>query len=256
MSEEKTGSSMFRGLLRRVQRGKSGAHALSDDHELWNSYEDLTKSSREVAEHSQKITSQLVRKRALLDGIFDRLRSAKERSGDVALNVSGLVAILDRLSVLALNTGLEGARVGEGAGLALIRVADECKGHVDRGVEQADELKSTLEKQSADLTHLGEDLERARQEVQTLIADAARIGTSASRTESLLDDMKDRLRKSTGMDSDTLKSLSEATEHARALVSALGTLSGKVPEGLLAATLRPVAEPLLRLLATEEGDDE
>ena len=43
-----------------------------------------------------------------------------------------------------------------------------------------------------------------------------------------------------------------ATEHARELVSALGTLSGKVPHALIEGALRPVLEPLQRLLENDE----
>jgi hypothetical protein len=60
------------------------------------------------------------------------------------------------------------------------------------------------------------------------------------------------MRKTTGSDPETARAVAEATEHARALVSALGALSGKVPRGIVVGALRPMLDPLARLL---EGDD-
>jgi methyl-accepting chemotaxis protein len=254
MSDEKSGS-MIRGLLRRVQRAKSN-HTLADDHELWNSYEELTKSSHEVAEGAQRLTSQLVRERATIDALVEKFRNAKEHSTTMARGVDSLRATLDRLAIISLNAGLEGIRSSDGNGSALVRIADECKLHTEKGLDDLKALAKTLTSHDDELSATAEAADRARLDLQQIVADAAKIGTAIGRSEQVLDELRERLRKSTGMDSDTLHALAEATEHARALVSALGTLSGRVPEGLLQATLRPVVEPLLKLLANNSDDEE
>jgi hypothetical protein len=69
-------------------------------------------------------------------------------------------------------------------------------------------------------------------------------------------DIGERVKKTTGSDPETVRAISEASERARALVTSMSTLSGKVPRALLAAAMRPALEPLARLLAEEGPDDD
>jgi hypothetical protein len=78
-------------------------------------------------------------------------------------------------------------------------------------------------------------------------------GASAYAAPALVD-IADRLRKTTGSDPETARAIGEATDHARALVAALGTLSGKVPQALVVSALRPVLEPLSRMLDGEDDE--
>jgi hypothetical protein len=74
----------------------------------------------------------------------------------------------------------------------------------------------------------------------------------------VLVEMSDGLRRTTERDPETVMAVAEAAEHARALVSALGSLSGRVPRALLVSALRPMLEPLAGVLAEDEaaGDEE
>ena len=84
--------------------------------------------------------------------------------------------------------------------------------------------------------------------------EAGRLAASCSDAESALVDIGEKLRKATGSDPETARAISQAAEHARALVTALTQISGKAPRGLVVGTLRPMLEPLVRLLDSE-GDD-
>jgi hypothetical protein len=53
-----------------------------------------------------------------------------------------------------------------------------------------------------------------------------------------------------------VRAVAEATEHARALVSTLSAMSGKVPRALLVGALSPVLAPLTRMLGDDEPEDE
>jgi hypothetical protein len=64
--------------------------------------------------------------------------------------------------------------------------------------------------------------------------------------------MGERVKKTTGSDPEAVRALAEASERARALVTALASLSGKVPRALLVGALRPVLEPVARLLVEED----
>jgi len=97
-------------------------------------------------------------------------------------------------------------------------------------------------------------LDRAREAFAEVAQEAAKVGGASADAERALVEIGERLEKTTGSDPETARAIAEAAEHARALVSALTTLSGKVPQSLVLAALRPVLEPLARLL--EGGDEE
>ena len=99
----------------------------------------------------------------------------------------------------------------------------------------------------------GGALDRAREASAEVAQEAAKVGGASADAERALAEMSDRLKNTTGSDPETARAISDAAEHARALVSALGSLSGKAPQALVVTALRPVLEPLLRLL---DGDDE
>jgi hypothetical protein len=86
--------------------------------------------------------------------------------------------------------------------------------------------------------------------------DSARAAGAASDAESALVDVGERVKKATGSDPETVRAVAEASERARALVTSLGALSGKVPRALLVGTLGPVLAPLARLLTDEEPEED
>ena len=78
--------------------------------------------------------------------------------------------------------------------------------------------------------------------------DSARAAGAASDAEAALVDIGERVKKATGSDPETVRAIAEASERARALVTSLSALSGKVPRTLLVGALGPVLAPLARLL--------
>jgi hypothetical protein len=105
----------------------------------------------------------------------------------------------------------------------------------------------------SELLQVHASLDRSREASAEVAQEAARVGGAAADAERALAEMGDRLRQATGSDPETARTLAEATEYARCLVGALTTLSGKVPQNVVVAALRPALEPLQRLLG---GDDD
>ena len=70
--------------------------------------------------------------------------------------------------------------------------------------------------------------------VAEVTQDSARAAGAASDAEAALVDIGERVKKATGSDPETVRAIAEASERARALVTSLSALSGKVPRGLLA----------------------
>jgi methyl-accepting chemotaxis protein len=245
---------LFR-LLRRGARASAGStRSAADESQLWSAHERASTAVRDSGEAAQRIASQIAKQRGTVDALADRARAVSARANDLSASFGRITDAFARLELVALNAGLEGARLGEGAGgQGLALVADEVRGQSNRGAEASRELATSLSEIGSELLQVHGSLDRAREASAEVAQEAARVGGASADAERALAEMGDSLKKATGSDPETARAIADATEHARALVSALGTLSGKVPQAIVLSAMRPVLEPLARLL---EGDEE
>jgi len=242
---------LFR-LLRRGTREGTGRSAVEES-ALWAAQQRASTAVRDAGEGAQRIASHVAKQRGTVDALADRARALSARAQDLSSGFARIVDSFARLELVALNAGLEGARMGEPASQALGLVSDEVRAQAMRGSEASRELAAGLSEIGSELLQVNASLDRTREAAAEVAQEAARVGGASADAERALVDMGDRLRKATGSDPETARAIAEATEHARALVAALGALSGKVPQTLVVGALRPVLEPLARML---EGDDE
>jgi methyl-accepting chemotaxis protein len=210
---------------------------------------------RETGEAAQRIASHIAKQRGVVDALADRARSVSARSSELSASFTRLKETFARLELVALNAGLEGARLGEGPGQALGLVSDEVRSQANRGSEACRELSLALVEIGSELTQVHGSLDRAREASAEVAQEAARVGGASADAERALTEMGDRLKKATGSDPETARAIADATEHARSLVTALSALSGKAPQALVVAALRPILEPLLRLLDGEDDSE-
>ena len=253
-SGEKPKRRLFR-LLRRGTRESSESveRTAVEESALWTGHQRATASVRESGEAAQRIASHVAKQRGVVDALADRARGVSTRSTDLAASFGRLRETFERLELVALNAGLEGARLGEGPGVALGLVSDEVRSQATRGSETCRELSLALGEIGSELTQVHSSLDRAREASAEVAQEAARVGGASADAERALAEMGDRLRKATGSDPETARAIADATEHARSLVTALGTLRGTAPQAIVLSALRPILEPLLRLL---EGEDD
>jgi methyl-accepting chemotaxis protein len=251
-AQDKSKRRLFRLLRRGARSGASGRSA-ADESALWASHERATIAVRDTGEAAQRIASQIAKQRGTVDALADRARAVSARSQDLSTSFARIVDAFARLELVALNAGLEGARLGEGPGHALALVSDEVRAQATRGSEASRELATALSEVGSELLQVHASLDRAREAAADVAQEAAKVGGASADAERALTDMSERLKKATGSDPETARTIQDATDHARALVSALGTLSGKVPQALVLSAMRPVLEPLARLL---EGEDD
>ena len=242
-------------LLRQTNKAvrAPGERAPADVSALWSAHERALVRARDAGAAAQRIAASAARQRAAIDAIADRTRTLSSRAGEVQTGCTRVIDAFERLALVALNAGLEGARLGETEGKQLALVGDEVRAHSARGAEAARELGGALGQLAGDLGRLDSHVAQAQGVLSEVTQDSARAAGAASDTESALVDLGERVKRSTGSDSETVRAIAEASERARALVSSLGNLSGKVPRALLVAALRPALEPLSRLLADEEA---
>ena len=239
----------------RVALGRGGRN-VADESAMWLAHERAGEATRAAAEAAQQATTSLAKGRGASDGALDRARALLLRSQEASARTGRLSDVFERLGLVALNAGLEGSRLGEGAGRPLSLLSDEVRAHAARGGDLARELGTALGELGTELSQLQVHVERAVDAALDAAQAASRATTSSSVAQTALAEIGERVRKATGSDPETARTLAEAAEHARALVTSLGTLSGKAPRGLVMTSLRPVLEPLLRLLDDEDDAPE
>jgi methyl-accepting chemotaxis protein len=256
MANDKNRPSFFAKLRRTARTAqKTVATKTALDHNaVWQAHEKVSGRAKESAEMAQRLVSAAARERGAVEAVAERARSIALRAKDAAETFGRVVEPFERLEVVALNAGLEGARLGEAAGKALVMVSDAIRGQAQRGSESAREVKQFLDDLVVHVMELNTQLEFARDAAVEVTQEVARIGGTNVELDHAVVELTLRLRRATGSDPETVRAIGEATEHARALVTALGTLSGTVPRGLLLAAIKPALEPLVRLLSEDEGD--
>lgn len=241
----------FLRLLRRTAASaqRKGARAsAADQNALWIAHERAATSTRAVGDATLKVASSCAKQRGLLDGAVDATRGLAGRTQEVERAAARTAEAFERLTVVALNASLEAVRLGEAPGRALALVGDEVRVHAARGLETARALAQLVREVGAEASALLSRMEDARTPVAEASSEAARAQGAASEAARALDDVRDRLRKATGSDPEIVHAMTEAAEHARALVAAIGSLTGKVPRNILLGVLAPFLEPLLRAL--------
>lgn len=228
----------------------------AEENALWSAHDRALTSTKDAGGAAQRLSSHVARQRGAIDAVADRARAVATRTQELAASMARVADAFDKLSLVALNAGLEGARLGESAGKALLLVADEVRAHATRGSETTREVSASGAEIADELSQFGTYIGQARDTTGDVAQEAARVAGACSESESALLDLGERLRKSTGSDAETVRAIAKAGEDARALVASLTALSGKVPKSLLLGALRPVLEPLARLLAEDDGAPE
>ena len=255
-SGEKPKRRLFR-LLRRGARDNGTTTArVVDENALWAAHQRAVMATRDSGEAAQRIASHVAKQRGVVDSLADRARGVSGRSSDLSSSFGRLKESFSRLELVALNAGLEGARLGEGPGQALGLVSEEVRAQAQRGSETCRELGLALGEIGSELLQVHSSLDRARESSAEVAQEAARASGASADAERALVEIGDRLKTTTGSDPETARAISDATDHARALVAALAALRGKAPPDLVVAALKPVLDPLLRLLDGEEDEIE
>jgi methyl-accepting chemotaxis protein len=245
----------FLTILRRTAKSAqvtvAGRNA-ADENALWASHDRALDSTKVASDAAQRISADAAKQRVAVDTAADRARNVAARSQELATSLARAVDAFERLTLVALNAGLEGARLGEAQGRALLLLSEEVRGQAARGGETARESAAALTEVVAELSQVSAQMTQVRDTTGDVAQEGARVAAACADAQGALDDIGERLRKATGSDPETVKAIATTAENARALVASLTALSGKVPRNLLLSALRPVLDPLARLLTEEE----
>jgi len=252
MAESKSRARRIRKLVRGASKTApaSAARPPVDESAMWAAHQRALTRTREAAEAAQRIASTSAKQRAAADTLADRAHAVAARAQELATSFTRITDAFERLGLVALNAGLEGARLGEAGGRSLLLVSDEVRAQAARGSDSARELSTTLTEVGAEITRLHTIIGQARQASGDASQEAALVVTASGEAERALVEIGAQVRESTGSDPETTRVVALAGEQARALVASLGALAGKVPQARLVSAVQPVLEPLARLLAS------
>jgi methyl-accepting chemotaxis protein len=222
---------------------------------LWSTHADIERAVSEALEQAGRVVEAASKHRATLDGASERASAMVTHAEGLTLAATRVGDALERLSVVALNAGLEGARTAEPQGKALLILSEEIRSHVSRGAEGARDLVSVVEEIAAETGQLRKELEGAASAAEETGRGAEALGGALAQSRHALADAERHLKRVTGIDPEIARAMSLAMEHARGLISALSTLSTAAQATpLLQSALRPVIAPLSRLLRELLGE--
>lgn len=220
-----------------------------DDAGIWAASERAARSMQESERLGERVTATAARQRANVEALLEKSSSLVARKATLISDLGLISESLNRLAVVGLNAGLEGARSSEPYGKALTLVSEEVRAHVERASGAARELGSHIEEVATGLVDLGQRIERSQRDASELSTDAAQLKTAAQTSIDALGDLEARLRKATGLDPESAKLISLASEHAKGLLGALSALDGaRAREATIA--LLPVLGPVAKLLGS------
>jgi hypothetical protein len=232
--------------------GAVGARGPLDDAALWDARDKAAKASSDSERLAEKVAASATRQRSQLETALERSNGVGARADAAGSSARLAVEAFERLGVVALNAGLEGARLGEAQGKSLALLADEIKGNVTSGLEAARKLTGLTVGLGQDAVELAQRLDRLNKESQDLGGDAALLKAAAQDTSLALSELETRLRKATGLDPEVARNLAEAGDHAKGLILALTALEARDigdDRSAVAEALGPVLSPLKKLLA-------
>ncbi len=239
-------------LLRRSIAGAtrgSGepARTLIDHAQVFDAHEKATALAEGAMSACQSTGATAAQQRGALDAAADHTRLAVARGRDLRLAAQQLRDSLERIKLVALNAGLEGARLGEG-GKALVLVGEEVRAMVVRGIEALDEQATVMSELESERDKVAARMEEARERAAAMADELMRAQAAQREANGSLAEVGRGLRRATGTDPEVARTVAAASNHARGLLDALIELTSRGHARLVLRTLRPSIEPLLRVI--------
>lgn len=240
-----------KGSLLGALRGAKSADQTSgplEDAELFRVHERATSAATSALSLSQAAGAQASQQRTALEAAIDSVQNLSSRARDVRSSLDRAREALEQIRIVALNAGLEGARLGDAAGRSLALIAEEVREHAGRAQAALSEQAKALQQMDAERERLQEHVDGAQQRSAELARELLQTQAAQRDAGAALDELGGRLQTVTQTDPETARLVAEAAEHARSLASALSSLTSKPHRASLLGALSPALGPLLGLL--------
>jgi len=215
---------------------------------LFGAHHVATKSAQQAVEQCAKANQGLQQCRSQVEACADQARRLEVRLRDTRSSATQLADALERIKLVALNTGLEGARMGESSGKALVAIAEEVRNLATRGLDIVAthvRLVQEAEAEQTKLIHASELAQSLAMELAGMLRQ-----TQECQVDSLaaLDMLEKAIERASGLDARTALEVQRVAEHGQGLLSALEGLSVSRRQKIAKTMLLPALEPLLRAL--------
>jgi methyl-accepting chemotaxis protein len=229
--------------------------AAVDDALLFRACENAEQAAEAALAASQAAGASSAQQRGALEATADSVKLLFSRAREGRAGLTQTREALEQIRLVALNAGLEGARLGDPLGKPLVLVAEDVRAHAVRAL-------AALEQHDESLAQLDRDREKLRAEVESASLKTSEVARDLLQTQAAqrdvstaLADVSERMKRVTRTDAETARLLADAADHARALTRALGTLETRPGRASLLGSLGPSLGPLRELLRTRFPDD-
>lgn len=213
--------------------------------ELFDLQHQCEASLRAVVAQLEQLYGVSSRQRTAIDAAAERQRAMGGRLAVLRLTLSRVGDAATRLGLIAINAGLEAARVEGPAGRALLVLSEELRTLLGRANDASRDVEAGLEELTRDLSGLEQQLGDARSASAQLSDAAASLLKSAHEADANSRRLGERMAAHASVKPETLVALRNAEQHARALAQALEDLRD---QGLAPSSLPPALRHLSRLL--------
>ena len=212
---------------------------------------EAARSAAAVATGEQRAASAVVRRQqGELEAVQESGQKLGTRSRDIRNSLHLLREALERAKLMALNAGLEGARLGDPVGRALVVMGDEVRNLLARAVD-------ALEEHAGLLAEVDRDRDRCLAELAQLGDGIRQTGTALGRAEeqnqlttALLGELRIELGQLFGVDLETTRALAESAAQVKTLANALQALTQRSPAS--GDAVRELLGPLLALVPARQ----
>lgn len=215
----------------------------------------LIENARRSAEQAEQAeldaTAAVTRGRGELELLAESLRVLPARNRELRTNVQLLREALDRAKLSALNAGLEGARLGDPMGRALVDLAGDLRDLLGRAV-------GTLEDHATLLTELERERDRVAESLGSARSALAAGGEALGRAQPLrrelgkaLGELERQAAAALGTDPQTARLMASAADQARTLGLTLASLI----ESGAGDAARELVEPLHRVTGARDSSE-
>jgi methyl-accepting chemotaxis protein len=211
------------------------------------------KASEAALGIARSLAAANVQQRSLLDAAVDEARLLAARGQELRASAERVRESLERARLVALNAALEGARLGEPMGRAVVGMAEEVRTLATRGLEALDEHTESLEYVVHGRDRLQEQLDHVHQHASLASEEVLRVESAQTELVSALSALGHRIETATGTDSQTAETLGVAADHARGLLDALARLSSQHDVGVAIKALAPALTLLLGWLENSKN---
>ena len=205
-----------------------------------------------VSTEQRSASAALRRQQAELEAVQEAGQKVGERGRDVRNSLALLRESVERAKLSALNAGLEGARLGDPVGKALVVMGDEVRNLLARAVDALDEHTALLVEVDRDRERAHMDLLRSNDSTRQTSSALGRSEEQSQLTTAILAELRTDLGELFGTDAEAARVLAETAGQVKNMASSLLDLAQRAPLGV--RELRELLGPLLALVPRAEDE--